>query len=46
VNVGVTNMLNTLYYNHLSLVKSIFVHEMGRNVFINLRFPFGIKGNS
>jgi iron complex outermembrane receptor protein len=46
VRLGVTNLLNTQYDNHLSLVKSIFVHEMGRNIFINLRFPFGIKGKS
>jgi iron complex outermembrane receptor protein len=44
IRLGVTNLLNTQYDNHLSLVKTIFVHEMGRNIFINLRFPFGIKG--
>jgi outer membrane receptor protein involved in Fe transport len=46
VNLGVTNLLNTPYYNHLSLIRTIFVREMGRDIFINLRFPFGIKGNS
>ena len=36
-----TNLLNTGYFNQLSLVKYIGVRDMGRNIGIQLRVPFG-----
>lgn len=38
-----TNLLNTGYYNQLSLVKYINVMDMGRNIGFRLNVPFGIK---
>jgi iron complex outermembrane receptor protein len=37
-----TNLLNTGYYNQLSLVKYIGVRDMGRNIGLQLHIPFGI----
>lgn len=36
-----TNVLNTGYYNHLSLVKNIGVREMGMNIGFNLKVTIG-----
>ena len=36
-----TNLLNTGYYNQLSLVKYIGVRDMGRNIGVQLHIPFG-----
>ncbi len=38
-----TNLLNTGYYNQLSLVKYIGVREMGRNIGFKLSMPFSFK---
>ena len=46
VNIAVTNVLNTPYMSHLSLVRNIGIRDMGRNVMIKVRIPFGLKGFS
>lgn len=43
LTISGTNMFNHGYYNHLSLVRNIGVRDMGRNVSIALRIPFGLK---
>ena len=42
-NIFCTNLLNTAYYNQLSLVKYIGVRDMGRNIGIQLHVPIGVK---
>ena len=37
------NLLTEGYFNHLSLIKSIGIKEMGRNIALQLRIPFGFK---
>ena len=37
-----TNLLNSGYYSHLSLVKNIGVRDMGRNIGFRLRMPFAL----
>lgn len=37
-----TNVLNAAYFNHLSLIKTIGVHEMGRNIGVMIHVPFGL----
>ncbi len=41
LDIYCTNLLNTAYYNQLSLVKYIGVRDMGRNIGFQLRVPFG-----
>ena len=36
-----TNLLNTAYFNQLSLVKYINVRDMGRNIGVQMRIPLG-----
>lgn len=43
ISVSANNLMNTGYFNHLSLIRSIGVRDMGRNVCIHLHMPFGIK---
>ncbi|MCO6500219.1 MAG: TonB-dependent receptor [Vicingus serpentipes] len=42
LSLGVTNILNQRYYNHLSRLKADGIYNMGRNVIVNLKVPFGI----
>jgi iron complex outermembrane recepter protein len=42
-NLFCTNLLNTGYYNQLSLVKYIGVREMGRNIGFQLHIPFALN---
>jgi iron complex outermembrane receptor protein len=46
INLAMTNVLNTPYMSHLSLVRDIGIRDMGRNVSIRIRIPFGVKGYS
>jgi len=48
VNLAVTNLLNTPYMSHLSLVRNapLNIRDMGRDVSIKIRIPFGLKGFS
>ncbi len=48
VSISGSNLLNNGYYNHLSMMKDIKpagIREMGRNIAINLKVPFGIIAN-
>jgi len=38
-----SNILDTLYMDHLSTLKDVGIYNMGRNMAINIRIPFGIK---
>ena len=38
-----TNLLNTRYIGHLSTLKDVGIYNMGRNISLNIRIPFGIK---
>jgi len=38
-----TNLLNTRYIDHLSTLKDVGIYNMGRNISLNIRVPFGIK---
>ncbi len=40
-NIFCTNLLNTAYFNQLSLVKYIGIRDMGRNIGVQLHIPFG-----
>jgi len=46
VHLAMTNILNTPYMSHLSLVRDIGIRDMGRNVSLKIRIPFGVKGFS
>ena len=46
VGLFCTNLLNEGYFNHLSLVKTIGVKEMGRNVGVKLSMSFGSGKNN
>ncbi len=39
-----TNLLDEAYFSQLSLVKYIGVRDMGRNIGVQIKIPFGIKG--
>ncbi len=38
-----TNLLNTQYMDHLSTLKDVGIYNMGRNISLNIRIPFGIE---
>lgn len=42
LSVGVSNLLDKEYYNHLSRLKQDGIYNMGRNLVVNLKIPFGI----
>jgi len=42
LSLGITNILNQKYYNHLSRLKANGIYNMGRNMVVNLKVPFGI----
>lgn len=41
--VNVTNLLDKKYYSHLSLLKSLGILNMGRNISLALNIPFNIE---
>jgi iron complex outermembrane receptor protein len=43
LSVQANNLLNETYIDHLSTLKSLGYYNIGRNVSVNLRIPFGIK---
>ena len=43
ISIGITNLLDKGYYNHLSRLKSDNIYNMGRNIVFNLKVPFQIK---
>ena len=42
IAVGVNNLLNELYYDHLSRLRP-HVYNIGLNAFVNIKVPFNIK---
>ena len=38
-----TNLLNMQYFDHLSTLKDVGIYNMGRNISLNIRIPFGVK---
>lgn len=43
LSLSATNLLNTSYYNHLSLIpRDLQIREMGRNICIRIGIPIGI----
>jgi len=43
LSIGVTNLLDKEYYNHLSRLKADNIYNMGRNFVVNLKVPFQFK---
>ncbi len=43
ISIGATNLLNKRYYNHLSRLKADGIYDMGRNLVVSVKVPFGIK---
>jgi len=43
ISIGATNLLNKTYYNHLSRLKADGIYDMGRNLVVSVKIPFGIK---
>jgi len=43
LTLGVTNLLDQQYVNHLSRLKQNNISNMGRNVVVNVKIPFGFK---
>ncbi len=43
LSVQANNLLNETYIDHLSTLKEIGYYNIGRNISINLKIPFGIK---
>jgi iron complex outermembrane receptor protein len=41
--VGVTNLLDRKYVNHLSRLKQEGIYNMGRNIVVSLRLPISVK---
>ncbi|PZD77395.1 TonB-dependent receptor domain-containing protein [Mesonia sp. K7] len=41
INLQVTNLLNTQYFNHTSFYRRLHIPEMGRNIQLNITIPFG-----
>ena len=47
LTISVNNLFDTGYFNHLSLIKDLKpegIREMGRNIALNLKVPFGFGG--
>ncbi len=38
-----TNLIDKQYMDHLSTLKDVNIYNMGRNISLNIRIPFGIK---
>ena len=43
IGVGITNLLDKKYFNHLSRLKSRGIYDIGRNVVFSLRLPITVK---
>ncbi len=43
ISIGASNLLNKSYYNHLSRLKADGIYDMGRNLVVSVKVPFGIK---
>lgn len=43
ISIACNNLLNTNYYDHLSRFKAYGIHNIGRNIVLNIQIPFNIK---
>lgn len=43
ISIVCNNLLNTNYYDHLSRFKAYGIHNIGRNIILNIQIPFNIK---
>lgn len=43
ITIGANNLLNELYYDHLSRLRPYGVYNMGINGFVSIKVPFSIK---
>jgi iron complex outermembrane receptor protein len=43
INIGVTNLFDIKYFNHLSRLKQEGIYNMGRNLVFGLKIPFDMK---
>lgn len=43
VSIICNNLFNTNYYDHLSRFKAYGIHNIGRNIVLNIKIPFNIK---
>ncbi len=43
LSVQANNLLNEMYIDHLSTLKSMGYHNIGRNISINMKVPFSVK---
>ncbi len=43
ISVAGNNLLNKNYYDHLSRFKEYFIHNIGRNIAININIPFSFN---
>jgi len=43
VSLSANNILNKNYYDHLSRFKEYGIHNIGRNISLNLHYPFTLK---
>ncbi|MCH4823875.1 TonB-dependent receptor [Gramella lutea] len=41
INIRVDNLLNERYFNHTSFYRRLQIPEMGRNIQLNIKIPFG-----
>ncbi len=41
--IGINNLLDTKYIDHLSTLKEVNLFNPGRNIFLSLKIPFGVK---
>lgn len=41
INTSVSNIFNTKYFNHTNFYRALEIPEMGRNIQVMLRIPFG-----
>jgi len=42
VDITVSNLLNTVYMDHLSTLQEVGLYDMGRDIAVSLHIPFGI----
>lgn len=42
-SINANNLLNELYYDHLSTLKELEFYNMGRNISFNVKIPFALK---
>ena len=43
LSITANNILNKNYYDHLSRFKEYSIHNIGRNISININYPFNLK---